>query len=62
MDGKEMEKYRNCWLPPFVYLGPLVHLAEGMPGIIGSSPLVPLRSEYYLEYKVRVYLWWRVLL
>ena len=26
-----MEKYRNYWLPPFVYLGPLVHIAEGIP-------------------------------
>ena len=39
-------------------LGALVHLAEGMLRIVGSSPLVPLRSEYYLEYKVCVYLWW----
>ena len=45
-----MKKYQSCRLSPLVYLGPLVHLAEGMPRIIGSSPLVPLRSEYYLEY------------
>jgi hypothetical protein len=53
-----VEKYQSCRQPPLVYLGPLVHLAEGMPGIVGSSPFVPLQSEYYLQYKVRVYLWW----
>jgi hypothetical protein len=57
-----VEKYRSCWLPPLVYLGPLVHLAEGMPGIVGSSPFVLVWFEYYLEYKVHVYLWWWVLL
>ena len=46
-----MEKYRSCWLHPLVYSGPLVNLAEGMPGIVGSSTLVPLCSEYYLEYR-----------
>ena len=56
--SKELEKYRSCRLPPLVYLVPLVHLAEGVPEIIGSSPLVPLQIEYYLEYMVRVYLWW----
>jgi hypothetical protein len=44
-----VKKYRSCLLHPLVYSGPLVHLAEGMLGIIGSSPLVPLRTEYYLE-------------
>jgi hypothetical protein len=50
-----VEKYRSCWLPPLVYSGPLVHLAKGMLGIFSSSTLVPLRSKYYLEYKVCVY-------
>ena len=40
-----VEKYRSCRLPPLVYLGPLVHLAKGMPRIVGSSPLVPLCSK-----------------
>jgi hypothetical protein len=47
-----VEKYQSCQLSPLVYSGPLVHLAEGMPGIVGSSTLVPLLSKYYLEYKV----------
>jgi hypothetical protein len=44
-----------------VYSWPLVHLAEGMPGIIDFSPFVPLRSKYYLDYKVCVHLWWWVI-
>ena len=34
-----MEKYRSGWLPPLVYSGPLVHLAEGMLEIIAPLHL-----------------------
>jgi hypothetical protein len=35
-EEKEMEKYRNCQLPPFV--------AEGIPGMSAPSSLVPQRT------------------
>jgi len=39
----------------------LVHVVEGVPGLSAPSTLVPLWTTYYLEYKVRVYLWCWVL-
>ena len=56
-EGKEMEKYQNCRLPPFVYLGPHVHIAEGMPGMPAPSLHLYLgESSTIWSAEVRVYL------
>jgi hypothetical protein len=57
----ELEQYRSVGNLYFLYLATLVHRVDGMPGLSAPSTLVPQRSNYYLEYKVRVYLWCWVL-
>jgi hypothetical protein len=49
---EEWRSIGSCWLPP---------LSRRIVGIVGSSTLVSQRTKYYLEYKVRVYLWCWVL-
>ena len=53
----ELEEYQNVGYLYFLYLATLVHQVDGVPKLSAPSTLLPQRTEYYLKYKVHVYLW-----
>ena len=57
----KLEEYWSVRYLYFLYLATLVHRVDGVLGLSAPSTLVPQHTEYYLKYKVRVYLWCWVL-